>query len=205
MKKVLTYIFLFMVVLVTSCNRSVPPAEYVHYIENPSNGLKINEAVNGVTYSLQYEPVNYCVMLEKRSFAIPSGEFKKEYERFKGLEHYTFRIEKSGMDSLVNKLGDTSKYKKSVQEYFDFWIQKDIKLVKGKDTIPCSICQIDANTGISQYYTFSIGFAGDENERQLGKEIDRIFLFDNKKLHTGNINLCVKGKDLEHVPELKMM
>lgn len=189
-----------------SCNKGVAPQEYVKYIENPGNGLKITEQVNGVGYSLQYEPAAYCVMLEKRSFSIPQDIFKKEYERFKGLEHYTFRIEKSSIDSLVNKLGDTSKYKKAVAEYFDFWIQKDIKMIEGSDTIPCSICQADANTGIMQYYTFSLGFSNrNTQDVPLNEQADRTILFNNKVLHTGNVKLDVKGKDVKSIPELKMM
>ncbi|HXB11330.1 MAG TPA: hypothetical protein VNZ45_05045, partial [Bacteroidia bacterium] len=194
--------FFFAIIIIVSCNKGVPPSEYVKYVENPKNGLKVKEDVNGVGYILQYEPVAYCVMLEKRSFTIPDDEFKKEYDRFKGLEHYTFRIDKTEMDSLVNKLGDTSKYKKGVAEYFDFWIQKDIKMVMGNDTIPCSICQPDANTGMSQYYTFSLGFSY-KNDPEA--QTDRHIVFNNKILHTGNITLCVKGKYVKSIPVLKMM
>jgi len=202
MRNIRTYTFFFAIIILASCNKGVPPSEYVKYVENPKNGLKVKEDVNGVGYTLQYEPVAYCVMLEKRSFTIADDEFKTEYDRFKGLEHYTFRIDKTEMDSLVNKLGDTSKYKKGVAEYFDFWIQKDIKMVMGNDTIPCSICQPDANTGMSRYYTFSLGFS---NKNYPESETDRHIIFNNKILHTGNITLCVKGKDVKSIPVLKMM
>lgn len=190
--------------LFISCStHDLRPADYVRYVENPSNGLKIKEEVNNVSYSLQYEPINYCVMLEEMSFSIPKEVFETEYNRFKGLEHYVFRIEKSSMDSLVSKMDDTAKYKKGITEYFDFAIQKDIKLVKGSDTIPCSICQRDANTGISQYYTFSLGFY-DGNGYASSEQPDRTFVYHNKILHTGNIYLRVKGKDIKHIPDLNM-
>lgn len=152
---------------------------------------------------LQYEPVDYCVMLEERSFSIPKETFKTEYNRFKGLEHYVFRIEKSDMDSLVIKMKDTAKYKKGITEYFDFGIQKDIKLIKGADTIPCSICLCDANTGVSQYYTFSLGFY-DGSNRDESSQPDRTFMYNNKILHTGNVLLHIKGKDIKRIPDLKM-
>lgn len=160
--------------------------------------------MNGVTYSLQYEPVNYCVMLEERSFSIPKETFEAEYNRFKGLEHYIFRIDRASMDTLTNKISDTSKYKKAITDYFDFWLQKDIKLIKGTDTIPCSICQPDANTNISQYYTFSIGFYNGDNRNTASDQADRTFLYNNKILHTGNVLLHIKGKDIKHIPGLKM-
>jgi len=202
MKILITYTILFSAIILVSCNKGMPPAEYVKYVENPNNGLKIKQEVNGVSYSLQYEPVAYCVMLEKRSFSIPDDEFKTEYDRFKGLEHYTFRIDKGAMDSLVNKLGDTSKYKKGVAEYFNFWIQKDIKMITGNDTIPCSICEGDANTGMAQYYTFSLGFSYKNDPEP---QTDRYIVFNNKILHTGNITMCVKEKDVKNIPVLKMM
>jgi hypothetical protein len=202
MRTTITYLLFFAVMILGSCNKGVQPQDYVRYVENPKNGLKVNQEVNGVDYSLQFEPVEYCVMLEKRSFSIPLEVFKEEYNRFKGLEHYTFRINRTSMDSLVNGLGDTSKYKKSVKEYFDFRIQKDIKMVMGQDTVPCSICQPDANTGISQYYTFSLGFSTKDDSKS---QADRIFVYENKILHTNKVTLCVKGKDITSIPVLKMM
>jgi hypothetical protein len=214
MKSLMTYglkcrnsiVIFTLIVLLSSCNKGVAPQEYVKYIENPGNGLKVVQQVNGVGYSLQYEPTAYCVMLEKRSFNIPHDEFDKEYGRFKGLEHYTLRIEKSTMDSLVNKLGDTSTYKKAAAEYFDFRIQKDITLIEGSDSIPCSICEPDANTGMAQYYTFSLGFS-DKNpqETPLGEQTDRTIFFTNKILHTGDVKLFIKGENVKSIPELKMM
>ena len=190
-----------------ACNsHKVLPAEYVKYVENPDNGLNLKQKVNGVIYTIQYEPTDYCVMLEERSFSVPEETFETERKRFKGLEHYIFRINKIGMDSLVAKLGDTAKYKKGVTEYLDFRIQKDIRLVKGSDTVTCSICQRDANTGISEYYTFSLGFYSKQDEVPVQEaNADRTFLYNNKMLQTGNIMLRMRGKDIDHIPGLKML
>jgi|GEM_PF-3822840 len=114
MKKHIPYIILFSAVMTSCSNKEVPPREYVRYVESPSNGLKIQQEVNGVRYELQYQPINYCVMLEKRSFSIPSEIFEQEHKRFEGLEHYSFRIDKTAMDNLVGKLGDISKYKRAL-------------------------------------------------------------------------------------------
>ncbi|HTA81718.1 MAG TPA: hypothetical protein VK783_02210 [Bacteroidia bacterium] len=209
MRKIYVYIiFLFTANVLASCNHAVSPSEYVKYVEKAQNGLRINKQFKGVEYSLQYEPVAYCVMMEKRSFNIPHDEFKEEYNRFSGMEHYVLRIDKSKMDSLVNKLGDTSTYKKGITEYFDFKIQKDIALIKGQDTIPCSICQFDGNTGISEYYTFSLGFfdkSGKEVSTNKSELEDRVIEFENKTLNTGKINLVVTGKDIKNIPVLKTM
>ncbi|HTA81450.1 MAG TPA: hypothetical protein VK783_00820 [Bacteroidia bacterium] len=197
--------FIFLVAILTSCKHGVTPSEYVKYVEKTENGLHIEKQFNGVGYTLQYEPVAYCVMLEERSFNIPEDVFKKEYDRFKGLEHYVLRINKTDMDSLINKLGDTSKYKKGITEYFDFRIQKDIKLIEGLDTIPCSICQADANSGISEYYTFSLGFSEKNAELASAQEADRVIEYENKILHTGKISLVVTGKNIKNIPGLKIM
>lgn len=203
MKKFYICAFLISMAVLVSCTRhEAAPAEYVHYVENPGNGLKIEQEVNGVSYVLQYEPVDYCVMLEKRSFTIPKEIFNAEYNRFKGLEHYTLKIDKKGADKLMNALSDTSAYKKSETTYFDFAIQKDIKLIEGNDTIPCSICQQDANTSIAQYYTYTLGFY---TGNPTGTGQDRMILLQNKILNTGKVMLCVKEKAIKNIPALKMI
>lgn len=186
-------------VLCASCSGGLSPKEYVHYIENPGNGLLIKGGVNGVKYELQYQPIDYCVMQEKRSFSVPDDEFAQLRKRFSGLEHYVLRIERKSMDSLVSKMNDTAKYKKGVTEYFDFGIQKDIKLIEGKDTVKCSICQVDANTAISQYYVFTLGFPANHFEG------DRYFEFGNKILKTGDVKLAITDKSMKNLPALKMM
>ncbi len=78
MKKFSTYILLFAIASIVSCshNNELDPASYVHYVESPDNGLNIKESINGVGYTLQYQPTEYLVMLELRSFQIPADTFQ---------------------------------------------------------------------------------------------------------------------------------
>lgn len=199
MKQINTYIILVLGTLViSSCGRSLAPKDYVTYVQNPDNGLFVSSNVNGVKYTLQYQPTDYLVMLEEKSFSIPSEIFKAQYDRFKGMEHYVFHIDTKDMDALISKLKDTSKIKNSLTEYFDFRIQKDIKLLEGGDTIPCGIAQCESSMGMLPYYSFVIGFP---NREYTG---DREFLFSNKKIGTGEVKLVVKGQSIQNLPKLKM-
>lgn len=201
MKYLIPFI-LSLLIFLAACSHKATPQEYVHYIEKNGNGLLVKQNYNGVDYSLQYQPADYCVMMEKRSFNIEEETFAILKKRFSGLEHYLLRINRTDMDNLVNKLGDSSRYKKSIATYLDFDIQKDIKLLAGKDTIPCSICVPDANSGITQYYTYSLGFSK-VIESASGEKEDRIILYKNKILNTGTVMLNVKYQDIEKIPALK--
>jgi hypothetical protein len=198
MKQITVYIFLFVVFSLTSCGGALAPIDYVHYVENPDNGLFISSNVNGVKYTLQYQPTDYLVMLELKSFSIPPETFKEQYNRFKGMEHYVFHIETKDIEALVSKTNDTSKTENSLLDYFNFRVQKDIKLIEGRDTIPCSIAECESSMGMLPYYSFVIGFPLKNYDG------DREFLFDNKKLGTGEIKLLVKGESIKNLPKLKM-
>ena len=179
------------------------PLDYIHYVENPSNGLLIEQRINGVNYRLQYQPIEYCVMLEKKSLSIPSDIFKSEYDRFKGLEHYIFRMNRQSIDSIMDKMNDTVGFKRKLTEYFDFKIQKDIKLVEGTDTIPCSICQCESSFGMTPYYTFVLGFTIQDLKKE--SQADRLFIYSNKVFNTGEVKLLVEGKNVSKIPNLKMI
>jgi hypothetical protein len=182
-----------------SCGKSsLPPREYVSYVENPSNGLLVSSKVNGVKYTLQYQPTDYLVMLELKSFSIPPETFQAQYNRFKGIEHYVLHIDSKEWDSLMLKAKDTAIVRKGMTEYLDFKIQKDIKLVVGSDTVPCGISECESSMGMYPYHSFILGFKVENNST------DREFIYSNKMIGTGNVKLIVKGKSIRNIPKLKI-
>ncbi len=197
MKQIPLFLFLFGALVLCSCRRSLPPREYVNYVENPSNGLLLSQKSKGVYYTLQFQPTDYVVMLELKSFSIPSETYKIQYDRFKDLEHYVFRIGRRDIDSLVSKSKDTVA-KKSLLPYLNFKIQKDIKLIEGTDTVPCAIAQCESNFGMTPYYTIVLGFKANEYSG------DREFLFTNTFLNSGNIKIMVSGSKIKRIPKLKL-
>lgn len=197
-QKILGYILLLCLGILASCSNTLKPKEYVSYVQNPENGLLTKATVNGVKYSLQYEPVDYVVMLELRSFSIPPVQFKEEYNRFKDLEHYVFHIDVKDMQALLSKASDTSKLQKDLMDYFNFSIGKNIKLIENGDTIPCGIAELESGMNMFPYYSFVIGFPTRNYEG------DREFLFTNKNLGTGDVKLLIKGSDVKKTPKLKM-
>jgi hypothetical protein len=197
-KQITPYIFLLGALSLVSCNRTLSPVDYVHYVENPDNGLLVNSKVNGVDYTLQFQPTDYLVMLELKSFSIAPEVFKEQYNRFKGMEHYVFHIDTKEIEALIAKSKDTARKKNNLSDYFNFRAQKDIKLVEGGDTIPCGIAQCESSMGMLPYYSLVIGF--------LHKDYagDREFIFNGKKIGTGEIKLLVKGESIKNLPKLKM-
>lgn len=193
-----SYLFIVLAFVLCSCNRSLAPGEYVKYVENPENGLLVKGNANGIRYSLQYQPTEYLVMLQLKSFNIPPDQFNEQYSRFKGIEHYVLRIYKHDMDSLVSKATDSAKVRKGMTEYLDFGIQKDFKMVVGNDTIPCGISECESSMGMLPYYSFVLGFPIKE------KAGDREFLYGNKMIGTGDVKLLIKEKSIRGIPKLKM-
>jgi hypothetical protein len=204
-----TYCILFLgIALLSSCGRSsLNPVEYVQYVQDEKNGLSIQENINGIKFGLQYQPTDYLVFSEAGSFDIPSETFKQEYDRFKGLEHYNFHIDRKKLDSLftsqkansTRSSQPTSQYSSSKTEYIDFGIKKDIKLIEDNDTLACSICECESDGGIHPYYSFIIGFP---------KKVfsgDRAFLFNGNLIHAGEVKLLVSGSSIKNIPSVKML
>ncbi|HTA26701.1 MAG TPA: hypothetical protein VK809_02855 [Bacteroidia bacterium] len=199
LKQIPLSLFLFGASALSSCGKhELPPQEYVAYIQNSQNGLFVSTKANGVNYTLQYQPTDYLVMLQLKSFSIPAETFKEQYNRFKGIEHYVFHIDRKEWDSLVTKASDTSKVRKGMTEYLDFKIQKDIKLVEGDDTIPCGISECESSMGMLPYYSFVLGFNAKDYSG------DRKFIYGNKMIGTGNIKLEITSSSIKKIPKLKM-
>ena len=127
---------------------------------------------------------------------IKTVELKNKIEEYKGLQYFTFRISTESRTELLKKnLTETNDYYGRIQ-YFSFDMQKDLKLIDGKDTLDCVLFHFERVYGIAPYATFVLGFP---NSKQIN---DKTLFYDEKVFGAGRIYLTIRSKNIKRLPEV---
>lgn len=186
-------------VLLTSCGKeTLAPKEYVKWVEDESNGLRITKQLDNFTFRLQYKPAAYMAIKQTRNTA-GKAELKKEIESFGEMQYYNLTIKAaSGEELLSEGIGAEEEYYQRLQ-YYTSMVQDDITLIQGKDTLPCALAHFERNYGLSPENTLVLAF---ETPKQTNNTIaDRTIVYNDQVLQTGPIQFLISGKDLADLPE----
>lgn len=172
------------------------PREYVAWVEDKNNGLKVEKEIEEFTYLLQYKPFEYVALMELKKETVGSLELNKKIEEYDGLQYYTFRISTdSRMELLKKNLNEANDYYGRIQ-YFSFDMQKDLKLIEGKDTLDCVLFHFERVYGLAPYATFVLGFPLTEGTN------NKTLFYDEQIFGAGKIFLTVQSKNCKKLPSV---
>ncbi|MBA3971200.1 MAG: hypothetical protein H0X46_03500 [Bacteroidetes bacterium] len=179
-----------------SCKKKQASAkEYVSYIEDESNGLKVSKNIGDIHYSIQYKTTDYIIVKEKKN----SIDKQNRQEKLDGMQYYTvsYSLVGSNQDIMRKDLGGDGEYYERVN-YFSFGFQNDIYLVEGNDTLECKLYNYVRSFGLSPRADFVIAF-----DKKQKKEIeDKLVVLEDKVFGGGIIKLKITKKNIESLPEL---
>ncbi len=172
------------------------PGDYVSWVEDTQNGLKVEKTIEDFTYTLQFKPLEYVALMELKNDSILANELKKTIDNYSDLQYYTFRISAPGEgEFLKKKLGSTDEYYHRIQ-YYSFEMQNDLKLIDGKDTLDCALFHFERVYGLAPYATFVLGFPPSESMN------NKTLFYDEKVFGTGKIYLTVQLKNYKKLPSV---
>lgn len=119
----------------------------------------------------------------------------------KELQYYTLKLGILGGEFNVSnyEVSDNATQQERLN-YLSFAMQKDIKLVEGKDTLNCALYHFERSYDITPYRTFVLAF----QQKEINKGKDKTLILDLAYFKTGPIKLNFKGADLVRIPNLKL-
>src|ERR1700747_684946 len=92
--------------------KSLTPVEYVKWIQNPENGLKVEKKMQGLTFSIQYKPATFIVANNERDPHLKNSILNSQINKYSELEYYAVRISnnQSSQDLLMYNISDKNEY-----------------------------------------------------------------------------------------------
>jgi len=177
----------------------LPPTEYVAWCRSTENNLKKSKEIGDITFSLLYKPAEYVACTEDEDCSLSADTLKEKLKELEGLDYYDLRIE------LTSAQGELLKYNvESAQEYgqrvnyFAFDMQRDIKLIEGKDTLDCKLFHFERAYDVAPYATFLLGFP-----KSKSSTAEKTFFYQDKVFEKGIIKFTFSPNDLAQIPKLK--
>ena len=182
--------------------------EYMNWIENVDNGIKVEKKMGEFTFTAMYKPLEYLALIELKKDNISKKELEKYNAEYSDLQYFTFRISAENQKEELLKVGLKSEndYYSRI-EYFSFKMQNDLKLIDGKDTLDCALFHFERVYGLAPYATFVIGFPLTKEEGTNTSTKKNVFknktiLYDEKVFQLGKIYMTIKEDNLNRIPEL---
>lgn len=141
-----------------SCRHAVTGQELMAYMVDGSHGLYQQKQAGSGEVTVQLLPSAYLVLQDMQTGAAytqaQADSTEKAYAQF-----YYFRV-------MIRGIGKPA----AQAAYFNFGIREELGLIKGRDTLPCGICQHIAN-GNKEVEEYLVAFpvnGGAHGERQSG-------------------------------------
>lgn len=180
----------------SSSAKVASPAEYISFIENEENGLRVTKEIERIRFTLQYKPLDLAVLSELKGKSKDEKLFRKTRKEFEGMQYFNFRVESSTGPDLLKFDGTIDDGTK--MNYLAFEMQKDLFLVDGLDTLPCRIFHYERTYNIAPYSDFILAF----EESAKNNKHDKTLIFEDRLFNTGTIKLKIRREDILNVPTL---
>ena len=173
--------------------------DYLAYVKNPDNGLKISKDLNEYQFELQYKPVKFIAINEQRTTQIDTTLFDQRIKELNGLQYYTLKIQAlAGKEMMRTGISSEQEYSNRLQ-YFSDLAQYDMRLVDGNDTLTCVLFHFERNYGVAPYNNMVLGFPKID-----GKTQSKTFTFNEQVLGVGKVKLKVAKQDINNIPKVKL-
>lgn len=204
MKNTIQIIFFVCSFFLFGCSgkdKEIIPLEYVKYVEDEDNALKISKEIGDVVYTLQYKPVDYLIALEQKKNIIDINEYTKRKVELDGMEYFTLELKSKENNIEVMNIGalDKNEYNERIQ-YASYDLQNDIYLLIGKDTIPCGLYHFEQKYGLGNSVKILVGF---EKLKTPSKNLTVVL--EDKILNGGVIKFLLLKENIDLLPKMKII
>ncbi|MDB5258014.1 MAG: hypothetical protein JWM14_2709 [Chitinophagaceae bacterium] len=186
----------------SSSGSSLQPYEYVSYIDQEDNGLHVNKQFEELHFEVTYKPTDYLVVKELKQKEILPADYATVRQDYKDMHYFLLSIKNtsSETDVLKYKISTQAAYSERLK-YFAFGMERDLRLVEGTDTIPCSMVLYERNYGISRQANFMIAFPVTDTSAVHDKTI----LFEDKIFGMGMLKFNVSKESIDAIPPLDVL
>ncbi len=152
-----------------------------------------------VNFKLSYIPAEAMALRELGDLSQASqASFDTLVKSYEGVLFFDMAISIDHFNEEMIHYGIVTNDEASFENrvaYYAFGMQKDINLISGKDTIPCTVYHYERNYGVSPQNHFMLGFRASHV-----KEL--VLVYDNQLLATGPVKFALKEQDLTYHPKI---
>lgn len=137
---------LFSLVLISCGSKDLRPKDYVAHIKNPENGYVKIINKNALRIECMYKPIDYEVANRLKKDNVSAAEYDGLKKEMDGNIYYELLIH------------HTKKPTDNMKMYIDYYLERDIYFVNGKDTLTPNSYMVEPYNGITPYQRVLFSF-----------------------------------------------
>ena len=142
----------------SACNGPLNAKDYIAWVQDYDNGLRVIREANNFVFDLQYQPTEY-VWLQRNKGEINKGGVRDDKSAIDELQYYTLTIGvKDNLADFVDYAVQSINEKQEKLYYFSYDFQQDIKLDENGKTLPCILFHFERTLDLKPTRTFVLGF-----------------------------------------------
>ena len=197
MKKYLKYCLISLVLCSCAKSEEMDGREYLSWVNNTDNGLKLTKELRGITYSVQYKPYDFIILKEEKKYNVSKSSLEYRTKELDGMVYYDIRISTLDKTDVLAKgiQQDKSLYIQRVN-YFSYDFQNNISLITETDSVTCGLYHFVQGYGITPYVDMVVGFPVQKiNESQT-------LVIDDQVFGNGIIKFFIDKQNIKNIPHL---
>ncbi|MEM9022090.1 MAG: hypothetical protein AAGB22_00010 [Bacteroidota bacterium] len=190
---------LCLTLVLQACQQApLPPNDYVNWVQEAENGLRVGKDLNGYRFELQYRPAE-LIALQEQGPATDLPTFTERVEALEGMQYFTLHITPETGGLLDQDIQSEQEYYTRL-DYFNSFMQQDLWLIDGRDTLACKLHHYENTNGLRPDHQFVLAFEQGNSPTTEAKTL----LFDDRVLGNGPVRLTIAKNDLLAIPDLTL-
>lgn len=177
---------------------SYSPLDYLSWIES-SEGLHASKKIDKIDFQLLYMPKEYLVIRDHKD-SLENFDEKKllvASKNYEGLQYFKLRISIDDFHDEIVKYNIRSDFEYEDRvKYYSFGMQRSLKLIDGKDTLPCVLFNYERTFNLTPNSNFQIAFPASENKSS------KTLVFEDVYLGTGKVMLTIPEEKIKSTPKI---
>ncbi len=198
MKNILLYMIAG-IVMAGCVKQTLAPSDYVNWVRDESNGLKVEKEIGGQTFTLQYKPSAYEMLMQDEDHSVSQQNLNEYETNSGGLQFFTLTIVTADKQEIPASGGADENIFGERVTYMMSEMQNDFQLIDGNDTLYCVFFHCERNFNISPENNILLGFEKPAGAKSYN---DKTLIYSDRILDCGPVKLTIKADDLENIPEL---
>ncbi len=149
------------------CQKMSAEHQYIHWVENPGNGLLTTQRVSNYNIKVQYQPDDYRYLLKSNTSVIDPLRLKENRDEAVGMQfyHLTFSLADPTQDVMKYGVASLDEYQQKIY-YFSYRFQYDIELEHNGQKLDCKLFHFEDTMGLSSSRLFLLGFENPDTRVQ---------------------------------------
>lgn len=194
-------IVLILAICFAACDKGkLPPTDYIRYVNDKENGLRVIYPGKDIEYTVQYRPTEYIAANELRSEELNEGDMNRVKKELGGLQYYTLSLTPSNSTTGIELFARTENGEVNPKyEYWAYGMQHDIYLIEGMDTLYPALFHYEDTYGVKPSSDWSIAF---EKRDTNMAHADKIFVINDQISGKGSIKLKITKEAINSIPSI---